>query len=149
MEEEATIHRKFAVDLFNLTWNLMDKKERTATENDTMLNAAHASRYHWEQIGAPLNLARGEWQLARVYALLERAEPARYHAKRCLEICIDHGIGDFDLAFAYEAMARAYAVTGKPEARDKMKELALEASKDIEKDDDREYFLSELGTIPE
>jgi len=40
-------HKKFAVALFNLTWSLLDKKDRTREEDDKMLNAAHASRFHW------------------------------------------------------------------------------------------------------
>jgi hypothetical protein len=40
-------------------------------------------------------------------------ESAPYHAKRYLEVCKGNSIGSFDLAYAYEAMARAYAVAGK------------------------------------
>jgi len=48
---------------------------------------------------------------------LNTPEPALCHAKRYLEICEESNIGDFDLAYAYEAMARAYAVAGEsPEA---------------------------------
>ena len=32
---EQETHRKYAVDLFNLTWDLLDKTERSADENDT------------------------------------------------------------------------------------------------------------------
>jgi hypothetical protein len=39
-------HRKSAVDCFNLVWTLMDKKDRTKEENDKMVHAAHASRFH-------------------------------------------------------------------------------------------------------
>jgi len=109
-------HRKYAVDLFNLTWSLLDKKNRTAEEYDKMIHAAHASRFHWGEIGTPLEFERGEWQISRVYSVLRRSEPALYHARRCLEICKKNTIGDFDIAFAYEALARAYAVAGAESA---------------------------------
>src|SRR3990170_2975744 len=91
-------HRRAAVDLFNFAWTLLDKQDRTADEDDTMVHAAHASRFHWGQVGTQVNLARGEWQVSRVYAVLGRAEPALWHARRCLEHCRGAGGGDFDLA---------------------------------------------------
>jgi len=54
-------HRQLAVDLFNHTWELLDKSERTQAEADEMIHAAHASRYHWGLAGTAVNLARGEW----------------------------------------------------------------------------------------
>ncbi len=113
MTEEEKIHKQFAVDLFNATWELLDKPVRTKEENDQMIHSAHASRYHWGIVGAPVNLARGEWQLARVYTVLNRPEPAHYHALRSLEICLAHKIGDFDLAYAYEALARVNSLQNK------------------------------------
>jgi hypothetical protein len=114
-EAERTMHRKMGVDLFNYVWSMMDKPERTREEDDDMLHAAHASRYHWGQVGEAVNFARGEWQVSRVYTVLMRPEPALYHAMRSLDICVEHGIGDFDLAFAYEAVARACAIGGDSE----------------------------------
>ena len=77
-----------------------------------MIHAAHAGRYPWGEVGTPANRARGEWQCARVYAVLGRAEPALHHARRCLAICEEHGLGDWDLAAAWEALARAALVAG-------------------------------------
>ena len=37
-----------AVDLFNYTWTLIEKPDRTA-EDDAMIHAAHASRHHWSR----------------------------------------------------------------------------------------------------
>jgi hypothetical protein len=141
------LHKKFAIDLFNLTWSLLDKKDRTPDEDDKMVHAAHASRFHWGEIGTPLEFERGEWQISRVYSVLKRSEPALYHAKRCLEICKKNNIGDFDIAFAYEALARAYAIAGlKAQCKENM-ELAGKAAEQIKKEDDRKYFLNELKTI--
>ena len=115
-----------------------------------MVHMAHASRYHWEEsrLGGPANDARGEWQVSRVYSVLGRAEPALYHARRCLEICEANGIGDFDLAFAYEALARASAVAGDGEAARGYVDQARAAREGIAEDDDRELFDADLATIP-
>lgn len=139
--------KKFAVALFNLTWDLLDKKDRTQEDDDKMIHAAYASRFHWGEIGSPLEFERGEWQISRVYSVLKRTEPAIYHAMRCLEICQNNNIGDFDIAFAYEGMARAHAVSGSQSECEKYLELATEAGKEIKKKEDRNYFFNELETI--
>jgi hypothetical protein len=146
--DQGEIHKKFAVDLFNYVWDLLEKPDRSQQEDDAMLHAAHASRYHWEQIGAPVNLARGEWQVSRVYTVLERSEPALYHAKRCLKICQENAIGDFDLAFAYEALARASAVAGLTSEIKRYLSLALDAAGQIAEQDDKDYVINDLKTIP-
>ena len=146
-ELEKSVHRQLGVDLFNLVWEYLDRADRTAQDDDTMLNAAHASRYHWQLAGTALNLARGEWQLARVYAVLQRAEPASYHAARSLEICLTNGIGDFDLAYAYEAQARAMAVAGRFSESQEWLEQARQAADAIQEADDRELLEKDLATI--
>jgi hypothetical protein len=140
-------HKKFAISLFNLTWSLLDKKDRTREEDDRMIHAAHASRYHWGEIGTPLEFERGEWQISRVYSVLKRSEPALFHAKRCLDICKKNNIGDFDIAFAYEAIARALSITRDVAECEKYLLLAKEAGERIAKKEDKDYFFSELKTI--
>src|SRR3954452_4840870 len=146
---EPDQQRKLAVDLFNHTWTLLEKPDRSERETDLMLDAAHASRFFWESIGEPVNHARGEWQLARVYAVAARPEPALHHARRCLEICEQHGIGDFDLAFAHEALARAHALTGDGDAAAEQERLARAAADAIAEAGDRELLLSDLETLPQ
>lgn len=140
--------RGIAVGLFNLVWELLETADRTREQDDRLLHAAHASRYHWGQIGEPVNFARGEWQCSRVYAVLGRAEPSLHHAARCLAICEEHGVGDFDLAFAYEALARAHAVAGDRRESARFTALAREAGERIAEDEDRELFFSDLAGIP-
>ena len=140
-------HRQLAVDLFNHTWELLDNAERTQAEDDEMIHCAHASRYHWGLAGTALHLARGEWQISRVYAVLKRGEPAQYHAKRSLELCQENGFGDFDLAFAYEALARAASVADEKQSVEEFLALAKEAGEKIAEKDDKDYFFSELESI--
>jgi hypothetical protein len=146
--DEQQIHRRLAAELFNHVWSLLEKPGRDQADDDRMLHAAHASRFHWGEIGEPVNFARGEWQVSRVYAVLGRTEPALFHARRCLEICEAHGIGDFDLAFAYEALARASAVAGQGDEAARYAELARQAGEEIAEADDREIFFADLATVP-
>ena len=140
-------HKKQAVENFNAVWNLLDNGERTKEEDLLMIHSAHASRFHWNEIGTAVNFARGEWQISRVYSTLKMSASALYHAKRSLEFCEKNQIGDFDLAFAYEAMARAYMVSGNIDNMNEYLDQAIEASSKILKFEDKDYFLSELKTI--
>ncbi|MCP2314338.1 MULTISPECIES: MerR family transcriptional regulator [Kitasatospora] len=146
--DTAADERRTAVDLFNGVWRLLEREDRSPEDDDRMLHMAHASRHHWGQVGQPVNLSRGEWQCSRVYSVLGRSEPALHHARRGLEICRAHGIGDWDLAYAYESLARAHAVAGDREQARTWTEQALAAAEDIAEDDDRELLLSDLETIP-
>lgn len=139
-----------AGQLFNETWRLLEQEGRTAADDDRMVHAAHASRYHWGQVPAatPAHLARGEWQISRVYTVLGRAEPALHHARRVLDICREHDIGDWDLAFAYEALARAHAVAGDAGQAREYTDQALAAAEDIGEGEERELVLADLETIP-
>src|SRR5277367_7090451 len=55
-------HRQLGVDLFNGTWTMMEQPDRTPDEDALMIHMAHASAYHWLQVGAPENVARSHWQ---------------------------------------------------------------------------------------
>ena len=147
MPEEKELHRKFAIDCFNGAWDLIEKSDRTPAEDVHMIHMAHASRYHWGEIGTPLNFARGDWQISRVYAILGQGENALNFAKSSLHLCLDNDIGDFDLAFAYEAATRAFAILGDDEQKAAHFKLAKNAGEAIKKEDDKKYFFSELETI--
>jgi hypothetical protein len=135
--------RQLGVDLFNGTWRLIESRD----DDDLMLLMAYASVYHWAIAPEclPANRARGDWLLSRVYALLGRAEPARHHAHRCLEWCEGNELGDWDLAFAYEALARASRVAGDEPAVERY--LAQARAVPIAEQDDREQLESDLATV--
>jgi DNA-binding transcriptional MerR regulator len=140
--------RRLAIGLFNGAWVLLETEDRTRQQDDEMLHMAHAARRHWGRVGGPEHLARGEWQCSRVYSVLGRPEPARYHAQRVLDLCQENGLADFDIAAAYEALARAAAVAGELEEAREMTELALKACEQIADDEDRNIVLADLETIP-
>lgn len=145
MDTTQPDERQLAVDLFNHCWTLLRRDRRSRDEDDEMLHAAHASRFHWGRVGGPEHRARGEWQCSRVYAVLGRAEPALHHARRCLELCEEHGLADWDLAYAYEALARAHRVAGDDREAERLRELARAVP--IAEADDRELVESDLASI--
>ena len=145
---DAEQNRIAGIALFNYTWTLLENDARTDDQDVEMVHATHASAYHWMQVGTPVNRVRSEWQCSRVYAVLGRAEPSLWHARKALAICEQEGIGDWDLGFVYEALARACAVGGDAQEADRWLEQARNAAADIAEDDDRELLLADLETVP-
>jgi DNA-binding transcriptional MerR regulator len=140
--------RQVAVDLFNHVWELLETADRTREQDDRMVHAAHASRFHWERVGTPTNLAIGEWQVSRVYSVLGRAEPALHHAARCLAICEEHDVAVFYRAEAYEALARAHAVAGERTAAAEAEASAWRVADTIEDPEERRLFEQDMATLP-
>ena len=140
--------RRLGIQLFNYTWTLLEQEDRSERESDRMIDAAHASRFCWEEVGEPVHHARGEWQISRAYAATGRAEPALHHAGRCLELCDAHGLGGFDLAYAYEALARGHGLAGDGAAAAACAAQAQRAARDIAETEDRELLLGDLATLP-
>lgn len=151
-ELDAAAHRRLGVELFNHVWTLIEKADRTPAEIDEMIHAAHASRYHWSKVATTVNLGRGEWQIARVYCVLGRGEPAVWHAGRALayaQAAVAAGEAeDWDLATAYECMARALAVAGERTAATAWRDRARAALDAIADPADREVIEGDLATLP-
>ncbi len=147
MNLTAEQHKQCAKALFNSVWTLLDKPDRTGDEDDLMVHRAHAMMLHWLQVGEPVNFARGEWQLSRVYAVLGRFEPAVHHAERCRAICEADGLGDFDRGCAYEALARAHAAAGNVAQMKNFLDLAGTVVTGIDDEEDRTILLGDLQTV--
>lgn len=147
-ELPAEQQRRLATDLFNLVWVLLERPGRSAADDDRMLHAAHASRYHWGEIGQPTQLAVGEWQCARVYSVLGRAEPALHHARRCAEIVAAHDLPEWLAASSHEALTRAYALAGDRAEALRQRGLARAALQRITDPEERQVVESDLAGNP-
>ena len=144
----AVDHRRLGVDLFNHVWTLLELPERTRAQDDELIHAAHASRHHWAQVGEPRHLARGEWQISRVYSVLGRGEPALHHARRCLELLEENGDGeDWDVPFVHEAIARAALVACDRETAEYHLAQAQALGERIEDAEDREHLEEALAHL--
>lgn len=134
--------------LFNAVWDLLEKLGRSAEDVDAMINMAHASRYHWGNVGTPQNASIGEWQIARVYSELGRGEPAVFHARRALAIAEGAKADAWLTASAFEGMARACAVAGDPAAAAEWKAKAVVALEAIGDPEDRDIVQRDVDTLP-
>lgn len=147
-ELDAETERKLAAGLYNEAWRLMETESRTAEQTDAPVHTAHASRYHWGRVGRAVKAARGELLCSRVYAVLGRAEPSLWHARRCLALLDGvEGAEDWDIAAAYEALARASALAGDTAAARDWLAQGHRAAAAISDPDDRKPIESGLARL--
>jgi tetratricopeptide (TPR) repeat protein len=140
-------HKEFAKQTNGQVWGLLDKPDRTAAEDEQMLLAAYASLYHWTYAGTEVHRQRGEWMLARVYTVLGDADSARQHAQRCIELTeqFPEKMEDFDIAYAYEGLARANALSGAREQAQKYLALAQAAGSKISNQESKDIFTGDIN----
>jgi hypothetical protein len=140
-------HRALGVELYNKTWELLE----AGAAPDEIVDAAHASAFHWERAtGATVaNRARSHWLCSHVYAMLGRPEPALHHAERCLALVqgAPGEMEDFDLPSAYEGLARAHAAAGLRDEARRFVELGRAEAAKMTDAEDREHMESQLGSV--
>jgi DNA-binding transcriptional MerR regulator len=143
-------HRALAAGLFNRSWDLLEIEDRTARQDAELIDTAHASAWHWRQVGNAANEARGHWMLARVYSVLGHGAEAVYHARRANEV-LDvggDGIEDWDRPAAAEAMARALVASGDLAAATEWKAKAETLLATVVDPDDRGVVEGDLAALP-
>ncbi len=147
--KEKECHQMMAGKLSELVFGLLFKEgELTEREKEIMVHAGHGACFHYDETGTPKDWARSEWLLARVYVAVQRPVPAVYYAQRCVALCRERELGDFAIAYGYEALARAAAMVGDKKSYDEIIAKAKEHGDKIEKQEDRDMFMSDFNTIP-
>ena len=139
---------QFAKSLNTQVWELLQQPQRTQTEDELMVHAAHASCYHWLRSGSNLHHQRAEWLLAHVYTVLNTPDLALRHATRCFELTREFSdlMKDFDYAYAFEALARANALAGNRSEALKYIALAEKASVEIRDKEDLRIFSEDFNS---
>ena len=79
-----------------------------------MVNFAQASLYHWRKSHKyeSVNEQRGQWMLSHIHAVLGNGKEALSYAEETDRLTKEQDLKDFDLAYSYEALARANAAAG-------------------------------------
>lgn len=150
MKNNDKMHHYMGIEMNMQTWNLLMKEDRNDQDETRMIYFAHASNYHWKKSPQfqPINEQRGEWLISHVYAVLGHGEQALNHAQTCMNLTNKHAFKDFDLAYAYEGMSRAYATLNDSEKMEKYFLLAKDAGESIQGDEDKKIFFSDLHNDP-
>jgi uncharacterized protein YndB with AHSA1/START domain len=115
-DAEGQLHRRLGVEANNSTWELLGRwSELSPSQVDDVLGRAYAAAYHWRRASGagPANAVRASWLISHAHAVLGHGDLALHHADRAMAVATEAGLGDFDLAYAHEARARALACLGR------------------------------------
>jgi hypothetical protein len=147
---EIEAHEHFAKAANQKAWELLGQEGRTVTDNIDMISAAHTSMFHWGRAGTGVHMQRSLWLLARVYTVLGYGKFALSVAQSCQEATEKYAddLSDFDIAYASEALARAYALNNDLLAAIKHYEKAKELGDQISDPEDREIFFGDFDAEP-
>jgi hypothetical protein len=146
----ASAHRYFSVKCFNKAWEMIDKPARSEEEQEQMLLLAMASLWHWTQRRdcTDTNRSVGLWQVSRIYSLMGQAENARAFGERSLQAAENEQVPPFYLGYAYEALARAAALSGNQAQVDQYRRRAREIAEGLPDPEAKAQLLQDIGTIP-
>ena len=147
-EEIAQWHRRFAADCNNRAWSLSEAAARSPSEDDEMLDAAHASALHWRTIGTEPNVARAEMLLGHVHALLGHGELAMRYAGTSLAYFAAHDCAEWERAFAHAVLANAAAAAGNVDLHLRHYASAKEIGEALSNAEERRIFEATFRRIP-
>lgn len=147
--DAAKTNREFAADFFNETWTFLDQKDRTKAQIEMMIHCGHAAFFHLKNTEGVTEreLAKGYWQLSRVYAAAGQGGVARTYAFRCQDEAKADG-DPFLLTLACESLGRAAAVLGDGAERDKQATLGAEFAAQILDPDLRAFCEENIAAMP-
>ena len=142
-------HKHFSVVCFNKAWELIEKSDRTEDEDEQMIRLTISSHWHWTQREdyGPKNASIAYWQTSRVYSVLGLGDEARHYGQRCLEVSKNEELPPFFLGYAYEALARAEAVSANQSKMDEYLNLMNQIVEKIKDSDEKKMLLDDMATI--
>jgi hypothetical protein len=146
-EEAIATHRRFAVASNNRAWDLSEQT-RSSEEDREMLNAAHASAWHWTRVGTELNCMRAIMLLAEVHALLGFEQSALAYAEEMRTYFLGIRSPDWEVAFVHAVHAHAASSAGETEKHRASYGLAVAALGAISSEEERGIAVRTLNHVP-
>ena len=141
-------HRRFAIELFNRSWDLLERPDRSPDDDAEMLAAAFGSAYHWGRVGTAENRALADHQISKVASHVGQPALALHYARRALEAIEIGRFGHWQVAAAYEGMARACAAAGDAAGRDYWVQRCTIALGAVPDAADRSVVAEQLLNVP-
>jgi len=141
-------HRFFAITANNAAWDMSESLEDVLNHTE-LLDAAHASAWHWRVAGTTINQMRSTMLLALIHARMDMGPSAWNYAESMKKYFTETSeTPDWELGFVYAIHAWAALACGN---LDEYKvsyhkaSLCLDAIKDPE---DRAVVLKTFSLIP-
>lgn len=140
-------HKRFASACNNRAWELSEQ-ERDPAQDREMLDAAHASAWHWARVGTELNRMRATVLLAEVHAALGLGESAMAFADTMRAYFLGRETPDWEIACVHAVHSHAAHAAGRVAEHRDAYARARDAIAAIADDEDRRVILRTFDRVP-
>jgi hypothetical protein len=141
-------HRFFAITANNAAWDMSESLEDVLNHTE-LLDAAHASAWHWRVAGTTINQMRSTMLLALIHARMDMGPSAWNYAESMKKYFTEISeTSDWELAFVYAIHAWAALACGKLDEYKVSHHKASECLEAIKDPEDREVVLKTFSLIP-
>ena len=137
-------HRYFAIQCNNEFWALSER-DLNAEEKRDLLTIAHASQYHWRQVGTDENIHLAYLAIARAYCVNESLLGVKFAS---LAFDFFDGTGEkWIQAFTNAVLSHAYYIAGDNKQCKMLYENAIRLESDLP-EGDKKVFAETFKRIP-
>lgn len=140
-------HQRFAASCNNRAWDLATQA-RTQAQDREMLDVAHASAWHWSQVGTELNRMRAQLLVAEVHALLGMGPSAYVLADEAREYFLNRETADWEIALTHAVHAHAAYAARRPEEHRRAYASAAAATAALADAEDRQIIEKTFSQVP-
>ena len=141
-------HRFFAATANNSAWALAERPARDVDLRE-LLNAAHASAWHWQAVGNELNRMRALMLLAQAHAVAGLGKTALAYADEMRSYFLAAPkTPDWELAFVHAIHAHAASAAGSAEQHARSYAEAAKAVAAIVDAEDKEIVERTFRHVP-
>ena len=141
-------HRFFAITANNAAWDMSESLEDVLNHTE-LLDAAHASAWHWRVAGTTINQMRSTMLLALIHARMDMGPSAWIYAESMKKYFTEISeTPDWELGFVYAIHAWAALACGKLDEYKVSYHKASECLEAIKDPEDRAVVLKTFSLIP-
>lgn len=148
-EDIAAWQKRLAAQANNRAWDLAEAAQRTAEEDEDMLQAAHAAMYFWKRVGDAGQRAHATQLLAHVYALLHLPNPARHYLAQSQPHFLGQPCAAWEQALAQAVAANVAAAARDHESHARHHAQALQLTAALDSAEERDMLDATLRVIPD
>ena len=147
-EDTARWQRRIAAQANNQAWTLAEAPQRSADEEEDMLQAAHAAMHLWKIVGNELQRAHAALLLAHVYALLRLPNPAAHYLAKTGTALFAAPAQPWEQALAHAVAANVAAARGDAAAYAEHLRQATEGTAALADPEERSIIEATLRVLP-
>lgn len=148
LEEAQTWQKRLASQANNRAWTLAEQTTRTAADDAEMIDAAHAARHLWRQLGVESSCAHADMLLGHVHALTGHGRSAMTFASAAQAYFLGRDSAPWERAFAHAVLANAAYADRQVDLHRSEYAAAQAAAEALTDPEDRQLFNATFAVVP-